>query len=52
MTSGSIKKGTPILFEVNTTPGIVGFAQIENQVIWRRIVEIRKMQSESDETNL
>lgn len=36
--------GEPILFEVNTTPGIGGFAQIENKEIWRRIVGIRKMQ--------
>lgn len=33
-----------VLFEVNNTPGIGGFAQIENKQIWRRIVEIRKLQ--------
>lgn len=47
---GINQEGTPILFEVNTTPGIDEFAQIENKAIWRRIVEIRKMQSEMDKT--
>lgn len=49
MDFGVNQEGTPILFEVNTTPGIGSFSKIENKVIWRRIVEIRKMQSESDE---
>ncbi|MCG7337046.1 YheC/YheD family protein [Sporosarcina sp. ACRSM] len=49
---GINQEGTPVLFEVNTTPGIMGFAQIENKKIWKRIVEIRKMQSESDESTL
>ena len=48
---GINRDGTPILFEVNTTPGISGFAQI-NIETWKRIVEIRKMQSESDEPDL
>lgn len=39
-------KGKPVLFEVNTTPGINGFATIENRTIWKRIVEIRKLQNE------
>lgn len=38
--------GKPILFEVNTTPGIGGFAKVENKSLWRRIVEIRKRQQE------
>ncbi|WP_432361339.1 YheC/YheD family protein [Sporosarcina sp. UB5] len=46
---GINQEGRPILFEVNTTPGISGFAQI-NKDIWKRIVEIRKMQNESDGT--
>lgn len=37
--------GKPVIFEVNSTPGIGVFARIENKAIWRRIVEIRKMQS-------
>ncbi|WP_411747637.1 YheC/YheD family protein [Psychrobacillus psychrotolerans] len=36
----------PIIFEVNNTPGIGGFAKLENKSIWRRIVEIRKLQNE------
>ncbi|WP_391119354.1 YheC/YheD family protein [Psychrobacillus sp. L3] len=36
----------PILYEVNTTPGISGFAGIGNKTIWKRIVEIRKLQNE------
>ncbi|MFC5602746.1 YheC/YheD family protein [Sporosarcina koreensis] len=44
---GVNQEGTPIIFEVNTTPSIRSFAKIENKAIWRRIVEIRKMQSES-----
>ena len=51
MDFGVNQEGSPVLFEVNTTPGIGGFAQIEDKVIWRRIVEIRKMQSEEDGTN-
>lgn len=46
MDFGLNQDGVPILFEVNTTPGIGGFAQIEDKAIWRRIVEIRKMQRE------
>ena len=38
-------KGKPILFEVNTTPGIGNFAKIDRE-IWKKIVEIRKMQNE------
>lgn len=37
----------PVLFEVNTTPGINGFGKMENKSMWKRIVEIRKLQSES-----
>ncbi|MBS4172206.1 YheC/YheD family protein [Bacillus sp. FJAT-49736] len=37
--------GKPVLFEINTTPGINGFAQIENKAIWKRIIEIRKLQN-------
>lgn len=50
MDFGVNQEGTPILFEVNTTPGIGGFAQIENKAIWKRIVALRKMQSELDKT--
>jgi hypothetical protein len=39
-------KGKPILFEVNTTPSISSFAKID-MAIWKKIVEIRKMQNES-----
>jgi hypothetical protein len=35
----------PILFEVNTTPGISAFAGLENKAIWKRIVKNRKLQS-------
>lgn len=35
----------PILFEVNNTPGIGGFAKLDNKSIWRRIVAIRKLQN-------
>ncbi|MFJ7730899.1 YheC/YheD family protein [Lysinibacillus sp. NPDC097231] len=38
-------KGKPILFEVNTTPSISSFAKID-RAIWKKIVEIRKMQNE------
>ncbi|MCM3745164.1 YheC/YheD family protein [Sporosarcina luteola] len=48
---GVNKEGTPILLEVNTTPSIRSFAKINNKRIWKRIVEIRKMQSEEDKTN-
>ena len=41
-------KGKPVLFEVNTTPGIGGFARIQDKTIWKRIVEIRKLQNETD----
>ncbi|MGE6260177.1 YheC/YheD family protein [Heyndrickxia sporothermodurans] len=44
---GLNQNGRPILFEVNTTPGINGFGQMENKSMWRRIVEIRKLQSEN-----
>ncbi len=40
--------GKPMLFEVNTTPGINGFATLENRDIWKRIVDIRKMQNEGN----
>lgn len=33
-----------VLFEVNTTPGIGGFAEIENKEPWKRIVHNRKLQ--------
>ncbi|MDN4608474.1 YheC/YheD family protein [Sporosarcina highlanderae] len=46
MDFGVDQNGTPILFEVNTTPSIRSFAKIENKEIWRRIMEIRKLQSE------
>lgn len=42
---GINRDGKPVLFEVNITPGIGVFARIENKTIWRRIVEIRKMQN-------
>ncbi|CAH2714592.1 hypothetical protein BACCIP111895_01764 [Neobacillus rhizosphaerae] len=45
---GLNRTGRPVLFEVNTTPGIGGFARIENKTIWKRIVEIRKLQNETD----
>lgn len=35
----------PILFEVNHTPGIGGFAKLEDKSIWRKIVENRKLQN-------
>ncbi|WHY85492.1 YheC/YheD family protein [Neobacillus novalis] len=38
----------PIIFEVNTTPGISGFARIENKVLWNQIMKIRKLQKEAD----
>ncbi len=37
--------GKPLIFEVNTTPSIRGFAQID-RAIWKKIVENRKMQNE------
>jgi hypothetical protein len=46
--SGLDRKGAPVLFEVNTAPGIGGFARIENKTIWKRIVEIRQLQNEAD----
>ncbi|MFS0689998.1 YheC/YheD family protein [Sporosarcina sp. 179-K 8C2 HS] len=46
MDFGVNQDGMPVLIEVNTTPGIGSFAKIENGAPWRRIVEIRKMQSE------
>ncbi|WP_252504367.1 YheC/YheD family protein [Sporosarcina sp. Marseille-Q4943] len=46
MDFGVNQDGVPVLIEVNTTPGIGSFAKIENGAPWRRIVEIRKMQSE------
>lgn len=45
MDFGLNQNGTPILFEVNTTPGISGFAKIENKALWKRIIMLRKMQS-------
>ncbi|MGE8205246.1 YheC/YheD family protein [Heyndrickxia sp. NPDC080065] len=41
-----LNQSGPILFEVNTTPGINGFGKMENKSMWKRIVEIRKLQSE------
>lgn len=38
-------EGKPILFEVNTTPGISEFADLEDKSILKRIVEIRKLQN-------
>lgn len=35
----------PIIFEVNNTPGIGGFAKLEDKSIWRKIVENRKLQN-------
>lgn len=46
--SGLNRKGNPVLFEVNTTPGIGGFARIEDKTIWKRIVAIRKLQNKAD----
>ncbi|MBS4194898.1 YheC/YheD family protein [Lederbergia citri] len=40
-------KGKPVLYEVNTTPGINGFALIENKAPWKRIIEIRKLQKKT-----
>ncbi len=42
---GVLHDKKPVIFEVNSTPGIGVFARIENKDIWRRIVENRKMQS-------
>jgi len=36
--------GKPMIYEVNTTPGIDGFSQIEYNTLWERIVKIRKLQ--------
>lgn len=44
-------EGKPIIFEVNTTPGIDEFALIENMAIWKRIVGIRRMQNKYVATN-
>ncbi|MBY0121277.1 YheC/YheD family protein [Bacillus sp. S/N-304-OC-R1] len=38
--------GEIVLFEVNTTPGIGGFAEIENKEPWKRIVHNRKLQKQ------
>ncbi|MDQ0215848.1 glutathione synthase/RimK-type ligase-like ATP-grasp enzyme [Oikeobacillus pervagus] len=46
MDFGIDTSGKPIFFEVNTTPGIKGFAKIENKSLWKRIVNIRKKQNE------
>ncbi|SDN62453.1 YheC/D like ATP-grasp [Psychrobacillus sp. OK028] len=35
----------PIIFEVNNTPGIGGFAKLEDKSIWRKIIENRKLQN-------
>lgn len=43
---GLNQQGKPVLFEVNTTPGIRGFAAMEEMALWRRIVNIRKQQKE------
>ena len=48
---GINQEGKPVIFEVNTTPSIRSFAKIEDKKIWRRIVEIRKMQNESGESH-
>ncbi|CAH2715961.1 Endospore coat-associated protein YheD [Neobacillus rhizosphaerae] len=45
MDFGLNKNGTPILFEVNTTPSIRSFAEIDNKAVWKNIVEIRKQQN-------
>ncbi|MDW0117707.1 YheC/YheD family protein [Sporosarcina thermotolerans] len=42
---GINQEGKPFIFEVNSTPGIDEFALIENMAIWKRIVEIRRMQN-------
>ena len=41
---GLIGDRKPVIFEVNSTPGIGAFANIENNTLWKRIVEIRKLQ--------
>ncbi|MBW8352093.1 YheC/YheD family protein [Bacillus sp. IITD106] len=38
-------QGEPVIFEVNTTPSIRSFAEVENKAVWKRIVEIRKQQN-------
>lgn len=43
---GVKKDYLPVLFEVNTSPGIGGFAKIDNKQMWKRIISIRKMQNE------
>ncbi|WML39226.1 YheC/YheD family protein [Neobacillus sp. OS1-2] len=45
---GLNREGNPRLFEVNTAPGIGGFARIEDKTIWKRIVAIRKLQEKAD----
>ncbi|MFO1445077.1 YheC/YheD family protein [Bacillus sp. Bva_UNVM-123] len=49
MDFGLNKNGTPILFEVNTTPSIRSFAEIENKAVWENIVRIRKQQNKGFE---
>jgi len=39
---GLTKNGKPMIFEVNTTPGIDTFAGIADNSIWKQIVENRK----------
>lgn len=43
---GITGNGKLVIFEVNTTPGISGFAGIADRVMWKRIVAIRKIQNE------
>ncbi|MBY0121558.1 YheC/YheD family protein [Bacillus sp. S/N-304-OC-R1] len=44
---GLYKHGKPVIFEVNTTPSIRSFAEVENKAVWKRIMEIRKQQKEA-----
>ncbi|MFO1442254.1 YheC/YheD family protein [Bacillus sp. Bva_UNVM-123] len=37
-------QGKPILYEVNKNPGVAAFAKIENKVLLKRIMEIRRLE--------
>ncbi|MBW8352067.1 YheC/YheD family protein [Bacillus sp. IITD106] len=37
-------KGKPFLYEVNRNPGVAAFAEIENKVILKRIMKIRRLE--------
>ncbi|MBS4199845.1 hypothetical protein KHA93_09265 [Bacillus sp. FJAT-49732] len=43
---GLNEQDNPVIFEVNTTPSIRSFAEVEKKAIWKRIVNIRKQQNE------